>query len=233
MPDRVVVTCEHGGNRVPKEYEACFRGRRSAVDSHRGFDRGALVVARLLARELNAPLFYSTVTRLLVDLNRSRGHPRLFSEFVRETSPETRSRILDRYYRPYRREVERSIERVISEGDRVLHLGVHSFTPVWDGFLRNADLGLLYDPSRRPERGFAVSLQRVLDFRELRIRRNYPYRGSADGFTTDLRRLHPPSGYLGIEIELNQGSFDRRARLSEIAGSLADAIREVVLLGIR
>jgi hypothetical protein len=36
------------------------------------------------------------------------------------------------------------------------------------------------------------------------VRRNYPYRGSADGLTTHLRRLHPDGRYAGVEIEVNQ-----------------------------
>jgi hypothetical protein len=39
---------------------------------------------------------------------------------------------------------------------------------------------------------------------QLVVRLNYPYRGSADGLTTHLRRLHPNSDYAGIEIEVNQ-----------------------------
>jgi hypothetical protein len=38
----------------------------------------------------------------------------------------------------------------------------------------------------------------------LRVRRNYPYRGVADGFTTALRRRFPADLYLGIELEVNQ-----------------------------
>ncbi len=36
------------------------------------------------------------------------------------------------------------------------------------------------------------------------IRRNYPYRGNADGFTTYLRKKYPASKYIGVEIEINQ-----------------------------
>jgi hypothetical protein len=36
------------------------------------------------------------------------------------------------------------------------------------------------------------------------VRRNYPYRGYADGLTTYLRRRYARHGYIGVEIEVNQ-----------------------------
>jgi hypothetical protein len=38
----------------------------------------------------------------------------------------------------------------------------------------------------------------------LRVRRNYPYAGKADGLTAYLRRLFPGAAYLGVELEVNQ-----------------------------
>ena len=73
--DSFLITCEHGGNRVPAPYRRLFRGRRALLDSHRGYDPGALVMARALAAAFTAPLVTSTVSRLLIDLNRSTGHP--------------------------------------------------------------------------------------------------------------------------------------------------------------
>ena len=73
----LVITCEHGGNRIPVPYRDLFRGQQRQLASHRGYDPGALVMGRALAAAFAAPLVVSTVSRLLVDLNRSVGHPRL------------------------------------------------------------------------------------------------------------------------------------------------------------
>ena len=72
-----VITCEHGGNRIPAPYRDLFHTHQALLDSHRGYDPGALIMARALATAFAAPLVTSTVSRLLVDLNRSVGHPRL------------------------------------------------------------------------------------------------------------------------------------------------------------
>ncbi len=208
-PDRLLVTCEHGGARVPAWLAPHFRGRSAWLRSHRGVDLGALPVARALARRTGAPLIAATTSRLVVDLNRSPHHPRLLSEVTRALPAELRARILRRHYRPHREAVEREIARLAGGGARVVHVAVHSFTPVLDGVRRETDVGLLYDPARRPERVFCARWQRALrDLApELRLRRNFPYRGAADGLTTALRRRHPASHYLGIELELDQGAL--------------------------
>ena len=201
----ILLSCEHGGNRVPAHWRHLFRRGRAALASHRGFDPGALLLARTLAGALEAELVAATTTRLLIDFNRSTRHPRLHSEFTRCCSEVERAH-LRRLYDGYRKRVLDRIESARRRGKRVLHLSVHSFTPVLDGIERNADIGLLYDPARRHESGFCLRLQQELKARDpaLRVRRNYPYRGAADGFTTFLRGRFPPGNYSGVEFELNQ-----------------------------
>ena len=202
----LIITCEHGGNRIPKKYSSLFKNKKRILESHRGWDPGALVLARQLARELSAPLFYSDVSRLLIDLNRSVHHPDLFSDYSRECSNDTKQKLIAEFYQPYRDQVEQTIKKLQGAGQPLLHLSIHSFTPVMNDKPRNADIGLLYDPSRNLERSycqqFKSSINKALP--ELRLRNNYPYRGTADGFTTYLRKRYTASRYLGIEIEINQ-----------------------------
>jgi len=113
----------------------------------------------------------------------------------------------------------------------VLHLSVHSFTPAIDGRVRNADVGLLYDPARTAERRVCQQLQRALQSAhpELRVRRNYPYRGTADGFTTYLRRLFPDKQYAGIEIEINQRyPFGEQRAWHQLQSSLSAACQTLM-----
>lgn len=205
-PVRIVISCEHGGNRVPAAYARLFRGHTRLLNSHRGYDTGSLTLARTLARQLDAPLHAATVTRLLVDLNRSRHHRRLFSEITRPLADTQKQAILRRYYEPYRKRVQARINAAINTGCRVLHFSVHSFAAELNGVRRTADIGLLYDPARQWERAFASRLQRVLAEHcpGWRTRRNYPYLGRADGFTTALRRWLSNANYAGIELEVNQ-----------------------------
>lgn len=212
-----LFTCEHGGNRVPPRWRECFRGAHAALESHRGWDLGALSLFRTLLRRYADAGFHATVTRLLVDLNRSEGHPRHFSEYTRGLGHEARERILAKFYRPYRAAVSTCVAEALTSHPRVVHIGVHTFTPVLAGRERAFEVGLLYDPSRRAERawtsGWAAALRGCSD---LRVRRNQPYRGASDGLTTTLRRRFGPR-YLGIELEVNQalwrgGRWDRAVR---------------------
>jgi predicted N-formylglutamate amidohydrolase len=203
---RFLVTCEHGGNRIPAKYWPLFKRHRALLETHRGYDPGALATARDFAPALGAELVYSTTSRLLVDLNRSPHHRQLFSEITRALPSTERERVLARYYFPYRDWVCEQVRSATSSGERVLHLSCHSFTPRFSGLERRADVGLLYDPRRTFEREFCTAWQREIESarRGLVVRRNYPYRGYADGLTTDLRRRHSHANYAGIELEVNQ-----------------------------
>ncbi len=212
--DHILITCEHGGNRIPPRYRALFAGFEALLHSHRGYDPGALAVARKLAGVLDAPLFVSTTSRLLIDLNRSIAHPKLYSEATRDAPAAVRREILDRVYLPYRSAVEAQVAAAIARGSRVIHLASHSFTPELDGVVRNADIGLLYDPSSAGETELCRRWQARLKSQapELKVRCNYPYTGRSDGFTAFLRRRFPSDLYVGIELEINQKHVVRGGR---------------------
>ena len=219
--DSFIVTCEHGGNRVPAPYRSLFAGHAPLLDTHRGYDPGALIMAKELARALHAPLVTSTISRLLIDLNRSIGHPQLFSAASRGVPSTLRARIVEQHYLPYRARVEELVSRSVSRGRRVIHISSHSFTPVLDGNVRRADVGLLYHPGRSGEvklcARWKASLATVAP--ELRVRRNYPYAGKGDGLTSYLRKRFSPAAYVGIELEVNQ-------RIVHAAGRRWRALRE-------
>jgi predicted N-formylglutamate amidohydrolase len=205
--DRVIITCEHGGNEIPAPYRRLFRENRVLLDSHRGYDPGSLVMATALADACRAPLVASTTSRLLIDLNRSIGHPHLFSAVTRGTPTETRAQIVEHHYQPHRAQVERLVRQAVTRGHRVIHISSHSFTPELDGKVRSADVGLLYHPGRRGEAEMCARWKKSLaaSAPELRVRRNYPYAGKGDGLTSHLRLRFAQFDYVGIELEINQG----------------------------
>jgi predicted N-formylglutamate amidohydrolase len=226
--DFFLITCEHGGNRIPSRYHDFFTGREALLRTHRGYDAGALRVARELSEALRAPLLVSTVSRLLVDLNRSLGHPHLYSDATCGIASELRNEILARYYLPYRNKAEAMIAQAIESDARVIHVSCHSFTPELDGKTRDADLGLLYDPSRPAEadlcRRWRIALKAYAG--ELKARMNYPYTGTADGFTVYLRKRFPADRYLGIELEINQAHVHEGAEhWRAVRGAIIEALR--------
>lgn len=200
-----VITCEHGGNLIPARYRELFAEAGESLQSHRGYDPGALELARALSHTLSCPLHFETISRLLIEMNRSLDHPRLFSEYSKPLPQSERLRLIETIYRPYRTGVEKSVTRAIETG-ACLHLSIHSFTPVWKGKVRRTDIGLLFDPARSWETETCRTWRKLLKlaFPDLKIHFNLPYRGTSVGFTTALRRVWPNDRYAGIEIEVNQ-----------------------------
>ncbi len=232
-PTQLFVSCEHGGNRVPAAYRRYFSRLNGPLTTHRGYDRGALQLARHIAAFLDAPLRYSLVTRLLVDLNRSVSHRNLHSEAIACAPQEVKEDVLRRFYLPYRAQIERDIAAAVRRGRRAVHISCHSFTPRLNGSTRRAGIGLLYDPARPGERALCKRWRSELEHRApgLRVRFNYPYRGSDDGLTTHLRRRFSGAHYLGIEIEVNQscvasGEREWRRLRTLIARSLERSLQE-------
>ena len=219
--DTFIITCEHGGNRIPAPYRRLFRGQRALLDSHRGYDPGSLVTATALASACRAPLVASTVSRLLIDLNRSIGHPQLFSAVTRATPAETRAQIVERYYRPYREQVERLVGQAVSRGHRVIHISSHSFTAELDGRVRDADVGLLYHPGRRGEAEVCARWKESLAALapELRVRRNYPYAGKGDGLTSRLRLRFASATTSESNWKSTRASFSPRADAGRRCGA--------------
>lgn len=201
--DYLILSCEHGGNRLPAPFGALFSPK--FLESHRGHDPGALELARDFARVTGAPLFYSTVSRLLVELNRPLGHPQLFSPRVPHSA---RARLLARYYEPYWRRVEDAVRARA----RVLHVSFHSFTPELRGERRTTDVGLLFDPARAPEARFCGRWREALLRCDpgLRVRYNDPYDGTHPSVVQSMREKFTPRRYVGIQIEVNQ-KFPRAA----------------------
>lgn len=235
-PAWLLLTCEHGGHRVPPVFARVFAGAERALRSHAGWDPGALWLARRLARGLRAPLVASTTTRLLVDLNRSLHHPRVFSRHTRALDAEARQAIVRRHYRPYRRDVERRVAARADRGRRVVHVAVHSFSPRLRGHVRRVDVGLLYDPARAGECALAARWGAALREQapELRVRRNQPYRGAADGLTTHLRGRFGPRRYLGLELEVSQRLLARTGpRRAALARVLEASLRRALDPGQR
>jgi predicted N-formylglutamate amidohydrolase len=220
--NQIVLSCEHAGNRVPAKYRDLFAQIPSILNSHRGYDIGICRVAGRIARKLHQPLFACYTTRLLIDPNRSLGHPDLFSEFSKKLTCSDKDRLIRCFHQRYRESVRQHIRQKIQENRRVIHFSIHSFTPVLQGQKRLADIGVLYDPRRSRENTLAKALQDSLrESTGLRIRRNYPYRGNADGFITALRRTYNACNYLGFEVEINQALLMKNpSKGSQLADSI-------------
>lgn len=204
-----IISCEHAGNKVPEQYQTLFEGAEEILNSHRGWDPGSLELAQILADKAGSELFTHSFTRLFIELNRSPGHPNLFSEYSRNLKKTEKRSIIEKYYLPYRNKVIETIKQNASRDHPTIHISVHTFTPVLNGKERQFEIGLLYNPQRILEKNVCQNWKSLLNdfFPDFRIRMNQPYKGASDGFTTFLRKTFDEKLYLGIELEVNQKLF--------------------------
>ncbi|MEQ9424649.1 MAG: N-formylglutamate amidohydrolase [Cyclobacteriaceae bacterium] len=218
-----IITAEHCGNQIPARYQQLFKGAEEVRNSHRGWDPGTKEVATQLAKYLGINPYLHEVSRLLVEINRSIGHPQLFSEFTRNLPIDKLESIKRQFYHPHRSLVEAAIREQLGDAP-VIQLSIHSFTPVWEGHERPTDIGLLFDPKRKIEAKICESLAAKLGSHlpDLQVDFNEPYKGVDDGFTTYLRTVFNPGEYAGIEIELNQKISG--AHLDHVTNALCKSI---------
>lgn len=209
-PLQLILTCEHAVNTIPLLFQSYFKNQESILQSHQGYDIGAQLVAEtihqyLKKQNIDCPYIKSTVSRLLVDCNRSPHSPTFLSQFTQHCTETEKQFIKQNYYDNFRQAVYQTIADAISRNYQVLHISIHSFTPYFNNTVRHAALGLLYDPTRHGEREVAREWRRILLLKKpFRIRMNYPYQGTSDGLTQTLRHQWPEKEYLGFELEINQ-----------------------------
>ena len=198
-----MLTCEHASNKLPAAFKKAVPAE--VLKTHRAYDIGALAVFRKLVK-FAKPEFYceGKFSRLFVDLNRTITNKSAFSDYLRNNT--TAKAQATTYWNEYRTVIEKFVKANAKK--EIIHLGIHSFTPELNGKVRNADIGILYDPTRPQERTYANVIKAEIKrlYPAMKVRFNYPYKGSSDGLTTTLRKKFGPR-YVGIEIEINQKFF--------------------------
>lgn len=228
-PTILLLSCEHAVNTVPPAYLHAFHQHEALLHTHRAVDFGALDIAMHLSKTLNCHYTSATITRLLIDCNRSLTHAHCFSAVTQPLSDIEKQQLIDKYYLPYRQQTETLIKNHIKDGYQVFHLSCHSFTPVLNGITRNAGIGLLYDPKRHGEKEVARQWHGILSQQtDYRLRMNYPYRGNSFGFTNDLRKRYPESDYLGLELEVNQALVQDKKALDTLMKALSSSLGELL-----
>jgi predicted N-formylglutamate amidohydrolase len=208
----LILTCEHASNKLPAAFKKAVPAE--VLKTHRAYDIGAVQVFRKLVKFAKPEFFCEgKFSRLFVDLNRTITNKSAFSDYLRNN--ENAKAQATAYWNEYRAAIEKFVDSALKPKTRaaksaptIIHLGIHSFTPELNGKVRNTDIGILYDPTRPQERAYANVIKAEIKrlYPAMKVRFNYPYKGSSDGLTTTLRKKFGPQ-YVGIEIEINQKFF--------------------------
>jgi len=146
---KIVMTCEHATNRLPHPWKWSEEDLR-ICSQHWAVDIGAGQFAIELNEKLKVPLILGNVSRLLIDYNRLLDALTLLRtegdgiiiQLNQNVSDEERIKRVNSYWLPY----HTTLEKMIKEFTKLeMVLSIHSFTPCYEGFTREVEIGVLFD----------------------------------------------------------------------------------------
>lgn len=223
----VFLSCEQGGHLMPPELSC-----RGDLTLPSALVDPAWGIAGELSQLLGVTLIRNEFASTLIDVRRSTHHRDLFGKKTRNWSQEDRQLLLDEIYAPYREKIRKTISEKLSQNAYVVHLSVQTFGfRSKSGKVRRTDVGLSYDPARDDEVDFCLDwIDEMYETAAmLKVRRNYPRRGTHDSLTKAMRTEFQNQPYLGIELMLGRAWTRRKVALrTEAIQGMATALRYLV-----
>jgi predicted N-formylglutamate amidohydrolase len=163
------LVCDHASNAMVER------------EHHTAYDIGAAGVTRRLAELLDAPAIYSSVSRLIIDCNRT---------------PAVDDPNVAAYFTPYHDAIEAAVEKMVDP----VFLSIHSMTPELDGVARPWQIALSSYTDRRLTDPVLAALR---DFGDITVGDNEPYDiDPAVDYTTPVHAIS--RGLLHLQVEFRQ-----------------------------
>jgi len=162
-----LIVCDHASHLVPKKLENL--GLTDVdLSRHIGWDPGALDIAKLLADALDAPLIYSSYSRLVCDLNRYQADQNAMPESSDGTSvpgninlsPAARHRRVEEIFRPYHDAIAARLDDFEAVGIVPTMLSIHTCTDSLNGVYRPWPISLSYAADTRISKSLIDDLRR-------------------------------------------------------------------------
>lgn len=220
-----VFTCEHASNSVP--WRELNPGDEALLEMHWGWDIGAADAVETLCRKTDSVAVLSTISRLVIDVNRSPesetlvvGHcadtPVHFNESISPDEVKLRTHAI---HRDYHVGIERVLEPFLKRKPAHL-ISVHSFTPVWNGVGRSVEVGVLFDRYSDD----AVRVADALRTTGLNVELNAPYSGLSGELMYAATRHGDHFNIPYIEFEIRQDLLQSETDIEAMAEKLAYAL---------
>jgi predicted N-formylglutamate amidohydrolase len=204
-PGPLLFVCDHASNALPQRY-GTLGLEEGAFAAHIASDIGAATVTRALAPAYGAPAVLGRWSRLLIDLNRGADDPTLVMKLsdgriipgnrhADEAEIEYRLR---EFHAPYHAAIAAELDAALAQNIVPVIVSMHSFTPVWKGFRRPWEVGVLWDKDSRLARPLLAALTRA----GFNAGDNEPYDGELEG---DCLNIHATKrGLPHVLIEIRQ-----------------------------
>lgn len=179
--NHILITCEHAANCLPPPYN-WSESDHQFEHTHWAYDIGSRETTVELAQRIGSVAILSKFSRLLLDANRLICSDTLFRthcddielELNKDISIEERYNRIGKYHAPF----YHVLGEIVTELQPSFVLSIHSFTPNYQGSIRQVEIGILYE-----EENVDIAAYMVKEF-------------SKQGF--DTRFNEPWSGCIGI-----------------------------------
>ncbi|GIT85241.1 N-formylglutamate amidohydrolase [Roseobacter sp. OBYS 0001] len=221
----IVLVCEHASAFIPTALNDLGLSAE-ARHSHAAWDPGAKAVACEMARQLDAPLVASKVSRLVYDCNRPPDAPSAMPERSevfdipgnKNLTRNDRETRVARYYTPF---FDR-LKQVLSTKPDPVVVTIHSFTPIYQGIQREVEVGILHDQDTR-----LADAMLEAETGTFVTRRNDPY-GPADGVTHTLKEHALPQGRRNVMIEIRNDLIETADAQTSMAIQMSRWVADAV-----
>jgi predicted N-formylglutamate amidohydrolase len=227
-----VFTCDHAANAVPARFGSLGLSPTD-FSRHIAWDPGALPVAQLLSKALDAPLIQTNLSRLVLDCNRPLDAPDLIPPVSETTlvpgnadlSPAERKERIELCWRPFHDAVDAVIEARLARGQETRLVSVHSFTPLYKGIARPWHVGIIHDDDMRIATPLLRSLGAVAG---VVSGDNEPY-SPADRVYFTLERHARSRGLACAMIEIRNDEISAAAGQEKWAGLLGSILGAITI----
>lgn len=220
-----VLLCDHASNHIPEPYGDLGLTPRQRL-THIAWDPGALAVSLQLVEQLDAPLVHSTISRLVIDCNRTEEAADLIPVVSERTridanshiTDEERARRIARFHTPFHDAIEALLERRLNAGQETIIVAMHSFTPVYSGVARPWPIGLIHGVDQRLTSALADALR--ADEPTLNVGWNEPY-SARSGVTYTLEHHGDRRALPATMIEIRNDEILEPEGVARWSGRLA------------
>ncbi len=227
----LLLFCDHAGRAFPATLGTLGLGPRE-LDQHIAWDIGIAGLGRRLSAALDAPLFLTAYSRLVIDCNRHLDDPTSIPQESDRTpipgnrglAPAERRQRQAEIFAPYHAALGALIQQRLDDGHVPVIVSLHSFTPVMNGFQRPWHVGVLWNRDPR----LAVPLmQRLAQEPDLVVGDNEPYSGR-DGHGYSIKAHAEALGLAHGLLEIRQDLIADEAGQDRWAGILHRVLLDVL-----
>ncbi len=227
----LLLFCDHAGRAFPARLGALGLGPRE-LDQHIAWDIGIAGLGKRLSLSLDAPLFMTAYSRLVIDCNRRLHDPTSIPQESDRTpipgnrglSPEDRRQRQEEIFTPYHMALETELQSRLEGGSVPVVVSLHSFTPMMNGFQRPWHVGILWNRDAR----LPVPLMRRLAMEpDLIVGDNEPYSGR-DGHGYSIKAHAERKGLAHALFEIRQDLIADESGQARWADILHRVLKDVL-----